>query len=319
VSDFQYQNLDHYERYLSIKRLVVGVSGGRSSAFQMAHLVAAAKKFLGYIPAGWVFVFENTSLERGETYDFLARLDQYFLGGKMILLEHDVHAPYKFRQVTHATVKRDGEIMDEFLSTPLKRQDGTIGVRPLPNPTQRTCTANLKIKTSHRYVRKVLGWPTAYHAAIGYRADEKSRCDKAWLKDEVRGFDEGGEGVFPMFDAGAVVDDVDKFFLTGPFDLELDSDFGNCDFCFMASTWKIKQRMVLVALETQTRFGPGKANIPPARVARWIAWEERVSDRPGTFRKDRPTMRQLWDQVCQGNLDSAVPEGKEDRCGSCTD
>lgn len=39
----------------------------------------------------------------------------------------------------------------------------------------------------------------------------------------------------------------------------------------------------------------------------------------GTFRKDRPTIRQLWEQVCEGNYESAVPEGKEDRCGSCTD
>lgn len=30
-------------------------------------------------------------------------------------------------------------------------------------------------------------------------------------------------------------------------------------------------------------------------------------------------LRALWNQVCEGNLDSAVPEGKEDRCGSCTD
>lgn len=314
---FAYQNLEHYRQYLSIEKLVVGVSGGRSSAYQMAHLVEATRRFNGGIPAGWVFVFENTSLERPETYEFLWRLDQYFLKGALVLLEWDAHRPHKFRQVTHVSLLRNGEIMEEFLSTPLRRRDGTFGVRPLPNPTQRTCTANFKIKTSHRYVRHALKWPMQYYSAIGYRADEKARCDKAWLKDEARGFDEGGMGVFPMFDAGVVTSDVERFFFSGPFNLEMDSDFGNCDFCFMASTWKIKQRMILVCLETQTRFRPGAA--PPERIARWIAWEERISDRPGTFRKDRPTMRQLWEQVCEGNYESAVPEGKEDRCGSCTD
>lgn len=317
MKEFAYQNLEHYRQYLSIERLVVGVSGGRSSAYQMAHLVAAAKKYLGAIPAGWIFVFENTSLERPETYDFLWKLDRYFLDGALIILEWDPNAPHKFRIVTHATLLRNGEIMDQFLNTPLKRKDGTTGVRPLPNPTQRTCTANLKIKTSHRYVRHKLKWPMQYYAALGYRADEKGRCDRAWLKDELRGFDEGGIGVFPMFDAGVTEGTVQGFFFTGPFNLKLDSDFGNCDFCFMASTWKIKQRMVLIALETQTKLVPGTK--PPERIARWIAWEERKSDRPGTFRKDRPTMRQLWEQVCEGNMESAVPEGKEDRCGTCTD
>lgn len=317
MREFQYQNLEHYRQYLSIERLVVGVSGGRSSAYQMAHLVAAAKEYLGWIPAGWIFVFENASLERPETYEFLWKLDNHFLDGALIILEWDPSQPHKFRQASHATMLRNGEIMEQFLRSPLKRRDGTVGVRPLPNPTQRTCTANLKIKTSHRYVRRGLKWPMQYYSALGYRADEKSRCDRAWLKDELRGFDEGGIGIFPMFDAGVTVSSIHQFFSGGPFDLELDSDFGNCDFCFMASTWKIKQRMIHVALETQTKLRPGSP--PPERIARWIAWEERASDRPGTFRKDRPTMRQLWEQVCEGNYESAVPEGKDDTCGSCTD
>jgi 3'-phosphoadenosine 5'-phosphosulfate sulfotransferase (PAPS reductase)/FAD synthetase len=317
VTEFQFQNLEHYRQYLSIERLVIGVSGGRSSGFQMAHLVEAARRFNGGIPSGWIFSFENTSLERHETYDFLWKLDQHFLGGALVILEWDATAPHGFRVASHSTLLRNGEIMDQFFNTPLKRRDGTFGVRPLPNPTQRTCTGNLKIKTSHRYVRHVLKWPMQYYCAIGYRADEKARCDRKWLQDEKRGFDEGGIGVFPMFDAGAVQNDVENFFLHGPFDLKLDSDFGNCDFCFMASTWKIKQRMILCALEEQIK--PRVGGPIPTRVARWIAWEERLSDRPGTFRKDRPTMRQLWEQVCTGNYESAVPEGVEDRCGTCTD
>lgn len=290
---------------------MIGVSGGRSSAYQMAHIVAACD---GKFSPDWVFLFENTGLERPETYDFLRKLNDYF-GLNLIILEYRSHNNYEI--VTFETLSREGEPMQFLLSEEIMRRDGSIGVRPLPNPAQRTCTANLKIKTAHRYLRKSLGWPTEYYAAVGYRADEKSRCDKKWLQDEKRGFGEGGIGVFPMFDAGVIRDDVDRFWYTGPFDLELDSDFGNCDLCFMTSTWKIKQRMVHIALETQTRMRPGA--VPPTRVLRWILWEERVSDRPGPFRKDRPTIRELWNQACEGNFESAVPEGREDRCGSCTD
>lgn len=311
MKEFDFQDLEYYRHIPN--RTVIGVSGGRSSAYQMAHIVAACD---GKFKPDWVFMFENTGLERHETYDFIERLDKYF-SLNLVITEYDPQAPGKYRQVTHSTLSREGEPMERLLTEQLKRRDGSTGVRPLPNPAQRVCTAELKTKTSHRYVRKTLHWPTEYYAAIGYRADEKARCMRRWLRDELHGFNEGGIGIFPMFDAGVRADRVDRFFRTGPFDLELDSDFGNCDLCFMASTWKIKQRMVLLALESQTKLKPGA--VPPARVMRWILWEERVSDRPGPFRKDRPTVRQLWDQVCAGDYESAVSEGKDDRCGSCTD
>lgn len=312
MTSFQFKNLDVYRNLP--ERLVINVSGGRSSGYQMAHIVAACD---GKFPSNWLFVFENTGLERPETYDFLWKLDNYF-HIKLTWLERDPHELGKVRVVDYFNASRDGEPMEAFLNTPLRRRDGTVGVRPLPNPPQRTCTAELKTKTVHRYVRQHLGWPTAYYSAIGFRADEKSRVERRRAMDNKKGFGgESGRGIFPMFDAGVVRDDVENFWLHGPFDLELDSDFGNCDLCFMASTWKIKQRMMLIALEAQVRALPGSS--PPPRIARWIAWEERESDRPGPFRKDRPTLRELWNQVCAGDFESAVPEGREDRCGSCTD
>lgn len=309
---FDFRNLEHYRDLPD--RLVINVSGGRSSGYQMAHIAAACD---GNFKPDWIFVFENTSLERPETYDFLWRLDNYF-GLNLLWLERDPNVKGKVRVTDYFNAARNGEVMDALLNTPLKRRDGTVGVRPLPNPAQRTCTAEMKTKTVHRYVRQHLGWPTAYYSAIGFRADEPKRVERRRKMDDKKGFGaESGRGIFPMFDAGVVQDDVERFFRTGPFDLELDSDFGNCDLCFMASTWKLKQRMVHIALETQTRMRPGTP--PPERVQRWIDWEERKSDRPGTFRKDRPSVRELWEQVCAGDFESAVPEGQEDRCGSCTD
>ena len=191
-----------------------------------------------------------------------------------------------------------------------------MGVRPLPNPAQRTCTANLKVKTVHRYLRRNLGWPTRYPAALGYRADEEKRVEKA-LRAARSKVLEGGQAYVPMYLAGADTNEVNRFFATGPFDLQMDSDFGNCDLCFMVSTWKLKARMMHFALEEQIKVRPGAPM--PTRVARWVDWEERESDRPGVFRKDRPTYRQLWEQVCIGNMESTTATPEEDRCGVCAD
>lgn len=314
MTEFEYRNLHLYKDLPD--RLVIGLSGGRSSWYQAAHIIEANG---GKLRPDWVLCFENTSLEVFETYDFLQKIENY-LGFEITKLEFNPDAPGKFEVVNWSTMKRNGEVMDRFLNTPLGRRDGTFGVRPLPNPVQRTCTATLKIKTAHRYVRHALGWPMQYYAAIGYRAcpNDTPRYWNRWLQDERRGFDEGGIMVGPMFEAGVDVDEVERFGRTGPFDLEIDSIFGNCDLCFMISTWKIKERMMWFAILEQVKVRPGAA--PPRRVQRWIDWEERQSDRPGCFRKDRPPIRVIWNQVCEGNMESCnVGENRDDRCGSCTD
>ena len=174
-------------------------------------------------------------------------------------------------------------------------------MRPLPNPPQRTCSAELKTKTSHRYLRKTLGWPTSYYSTLGFRYDEKSRRDRRVKRNEKRNV-EGGVGVFPLYDAKITSDDVHWFWRHAPFDLGIDSNMGNCDFCFMKSEWKIKEMMLL----------------HPDRAQRWIDWETRAArtDRQGVFRKDRPCLADIAAQVRAGNMEgSRVGE----RCGSCGD
>ena len=314
----RFTDLDAYrlDRFLpadSGGRLVVGVSGGRSSAYQMAHIVEAN----GGPPPGVVFNFNNTGKEREETLAFVDRLDRHFQLG-IVWMEYDPTVPEKVRRVTFETASRNGEPFDALLSEIVaKRRDGTAGVRPLPNAVQRTCTTTLKVKTVHRYMRRVLGWPTHYYGAVGYRADEPKRYAKR-MKLDARGWPEAGKAVCPMYHAGVKEDDVRRFWAGDPeLDLKLDSNYGNCDLCFMKSTWKIKEITVMDALRHQVRLRPGAA--PPPTVQWWIDKEERVSDRPGVFRKDRPPYRVLWEQVCAGNLESAVAENKDDRCGSCSD
>lgn len=294
-------------------RLMLNVSGGRSSAKQVWDFVEAN----GGIPDGVIVNFNNTGVERWETLAFVDQLDRYLgLGTKY--LEFDPPSLGKVKVVDFATAARNGEPFNALLSEILpKRKDGSSGVRPLPNPAQRSCTAQMKIKTAHRYVRKHLGWPTQYHAAIGYRADEKMRYDKR-VKQDNKGYQEGGKGWFPMYLSGDTQDDVQAFWKTAPFDLGIESWLGNCDLCFMVAEWKIKERMILMAEESQIR--PQIDGPVPERIARWINWEERVSDRKGGFRQDRPSYRELWDEICMGNLFSRSGNGSLGlECGACTD
>lgn len=302
--------LEHYRGLPA--PLAFGVSGGRSSAMQMAHYVEAN----GGVPPGTIFNFENTGLEDAATYYFLDKLDQYY-GLDLHWLEYDPDAPGKVKRVTYATAAREGEPFERYLSEVLpKRRDGTAGVRPLPNPVQRTCTSTLKVKTLHRYVRQHLGWPTAYYSAIGYRADEPERYERRLIQD-AKGWPEGGKMVAPMYHSGATADDTLAFWAAMPFDLDLDGIFGNCDLCFMAAAWKITERMLRIAEQDQIK--PVYGGPIPARIMRWIAWEERQSDRPGVFRKDRPGYRALWDAVCMGDLFSLGNGDLGLECGRCTD
>lgn len=311
-----FENLDSYriENWAPDdgRKIVVNLSGGRSSAYQLWHIVEANNG----LPPELLVNFNNTSRELTPTYDFLAALD-VALGLDVHYLEYDPTVPEKVRRVAWHELKRHGEVFDSFVHEVLpKRRDGTPGVRPLPNPAQRTCTAQLKIKTLHRYVRRVLGWSTQYYTVIGYRADERGRYERR-LRQDAKGWKEGGRGLYPMYHAGAEQERVQRFFMHAPIDLDLDSAHGNCDYCFSVSTWKLKERMALEAMESQIRRRPG-APLPP-RLAQWVAYEERESDRAGPFRRDRPTLRQLWEQVCTGDMQSAVPENKDDVCLACVD
>lgn len=277
--------------------LSIPVSAGRSSGMLACHIAEAN----GGIPNGAVLNFENTSLEGEESLIFLDRLERH-LGSPIVRLEFDPDKPNKYEIVGHNSMKRDGEVFERLLTQRLKRRDGTIGVRPLPNPAQRVCTAQLKTQTAHRYFRRELGWPTRYYTTLGYRFDERSRVLKRRKLNAKKKIPEGGIGLFPLFDARITSDDVHWFWRRMPFDLGIDSNMGNCDLCFMKSEWKLKEMILL----------------HPNRAERWARMEERaaLTDRPGVFRKDRPPYRELINQVRAGNMEGSK---KGDRCRSCGD
>lgn len=295
-----YRDLEHY--VLPKDRPVqLTVSGGRSSAYKFLHILKAN----GGLPSNAVPLFLNTGREMEACLRFVKALEDY-TGVPITWLERDSRTNTGVRIVAFDSASRQGEPFQQlYTETVAKRRDGTSGVRPLPNPAQRTCTIELKIKTAYRYLRRHLGWERGFYSTLGYRADEPKRVakkQKSLLRDPKGG--EGGVPLWPMYDAGVDAGRVLSFWREMPFDLEEDEETaglsGNCDLCLMKSAWKLKIMM---------RFHP-------ERVPFWLAMEARNSDRSDLFRKDRPSLAQLWAEVQAGDM-SAPKNDKP--CGTCTD
>lgn len=276
--------------------LQLTLSGGRSSAFQLAMTIMAN----GGLPPNAVVTFQNTGLENPAALEFVAAFQAYF-EIDIAWLERDCSQPHKVRVVDFKTASRDGRPFRELFTEVLpRRRDGTAGLRPLPNPAQRVCTAELKMKTAHRYLTRHLGWKSGYATSIGYRADEPRRVAKRRAANTKQSPEMGGTPWLPMFDAGHHAGHVLSFWRRMPFDLSVGSDFGNCELCFMKSAAKIKLTMLL----------------RPETVPFWVEMEAIPRDRSMRFRQDRPSMQQLWDEVQRGDMSGAR---NDKACRSCTD
>jgi len=98
-------------------------------------------------------------------------------------------------------------------------------VKFLPNQAMRICTSELKIKTAKRYLRSI-GIQT-FESYIGFRADEERR---------VKGYTQFHKKVipkFPLYEQGITKADVQQYWLSKPYTLDVPPILGNCDLCFL--------------------------------------------------------------------------------------
>lgn len=280
------------------QNIQITFSGGSSSAYLTWHILEAN----GGLSPNWEILFTNTGFERVETYDFIADF-QRNVGVPITCLER---MPFNgWAKVGHNSMSRNGEPFKQLVTEQIRRRDGTIGMRPLPSDgPRRLCSGELKTKTAHRYLR-AKGWGR-YHSTIGFRADEKIRVDRRKKSDAKRptGVIEGGAGLFPLYEAGVLSEDVYTFWVDIPWKLGIPSWRGNCTNCFMMSEIKMKERIEL----------------DPASIEPWIEMEEMPRDRNNRFRPGQKTMRQLRDEVLAGDF-SVSPRALKRRpqCGSCHD
>lgn len=308
--------------YLLPAQSVVSFSGGRTSGYMLRHVLDAHDEAGAPRP---VVIFNNTGKEREETLQFVEECAiRWDVPIRWLEYRYDAPHPLPMRDEDYYRIADDEQAMRwaawhmrmgparaagaqgkhtfAEVSFPVASRDGepfqeAIAARGfLPNPVTRFCTAELKIRTTNRFVRRVLGW-SEYTNAIGLRADEVDRVMKMRRRRTVRveqtlfgkerHVERGAEHppgetpVQPLYDAGASLEDVMQFWADQPFDLRLRQDEGNCDLCFLKGGGKIVNLI---------RERPESADW-------WALMEARVrhtkSPETARFRADRPPYKEL--------------------------
>jgi 3'-phosphoadenosine 5'-phosphosulfate sulfotransferase (PAPS reductase)/FAD synthetase len=192
----------------------VSISGGRSSAM-MARIMID-----NYDKSDLVFTFANTGKELPQTLDFVNECDLRW-SLNTVWLEY---CPIdKFKVVDYSTASRSGEPFERILE---KR-------KYLPNRVTRFCTTELKIKPMHNYL-KSLGFNSKWDCAVGIRYDEENRYRR--LKSSNQKLYD--KYLFPLYDFKVTKKEVVQFWANQDFDLQIPSEHGNCDLCFMKGVRK---------------------------------------------------------------------------------
>lgn len=192
--------------------LVVSFSGGKTSAYMSWFLINRySDKYNLH------FVFANTGQEHENTLEFVDRCDKEF-GLGVVWLESVLRAGRKscgHRVVDFASASRKGEPFEQMIIK--------YGI---PNKSFPHCTRELKINPVSSYERSIgLNNPIR---AIGIRLDEDRR-----KSDDKR-------LVYPLCDWEPTDKiDVNNFWESMPFNLEIMEHQGNCLTCFKKSDRKL--------------------------------------------------------------------------------
>lgn len=255
---------------------IISFSGGRTSAYMLRRILDAHG---GALPADVHAVFANTGREMPATLDFVQRCAAEW-NVPVTWLEFTARREDGFRVVNHNGAGRDGEPFAALLEN----------ASALPNPVQRSCTQELKIRTIKRWCVAAHGWERWLNI-VGIRADEPHRVNRRPTKDRWT-------LAYPLADAGVTKADVLDFWAAQTFDLALAGPWeGNCDGCFLKSRAAI---MRMIADH-------------PERMIWWSRMEEQTRGSPGVnrvFRKDRPTYSALAEHV---RRTPRLPDTRRDR------
>jgi 3'-phosphoadenosine 5'-phosphosulfate sulfotransferase (PAPS reductase)/FAD synthetase len=259
-------------------------SGGRSSTYM---LIKCWEAHNGKFPETVKVLFENTGLEREETLEFVHRIETHY-GIPVTWLEYKNNRGFNpqqpkvtghsFRVVNFKTAARKGEPFRQLIEYVVERRRfyRDYMSASLPNPVQRFCTGELKIKTSRRYLASI-GIPLSSSThVLGIRYDEPRRYNKL-----IAAY--GDDFYFPLMEAKVSKPEVDLYWKNNPkLDLTIPSDQGNCNLCFLKS-----KRSILTTMSQTTEFD-----------AFWLWAEAYVLD---YFRRDRESYAVLRDGLNKGN------------------
>lgn len=202
----------------------IGLSGGRSSATLLALLLELHG---GKLPSNYHAIFTNTGKEHAATYEYLKAIQENW--GVPIqwleltaVLDRD-HISYK--QVDYASASRKGEPFQAVL------RDVVI----TPRRDKRLCTFYMKSMLADTFC--VEAGLEVKHKLLGFRADEKQRLWRMQMRCGKQQTD--WTPYAPLVNAGIEKGGVLDFWKGQPFDLQIPSKWGNCDFCFMKGRGKL--------------------------------------------------------------------------------
>jgi 3'-phosphoadenosine 5'-phosphosulfate sulfotransferase (PAPS reductase)/FAD synthetase len=199
--------------------LIVSFSGGKTSAFMCYWLITNyGDKY------NLVFCFANTGREHEETLIFVKKCDEYFKLN-LVWVEAVINPKKGIgpRQniVDFDTACRDGKVFESFIA-----KEG------IPNTSRQHCTDRLKTQVIRSWMRE--NGTIKAKTAIGMRGDEPKRCDPN--SDAVKRFNL----VYPLAHWGWFdKQDVNTFWESMPFNLELPEHYGTCVTCFKKSDPKL--------------------------------------------------------------------------------
>ena len=235
-----------------MKKLIVNFSGGRTSAYMAIKLWQSYREQFDL-----TFVFANTGKERPETLDFIKRVSEHY--SMPIVWLEGVFGALKgkgsgFKIVDYASADREGKVFEAMIQR--------YGI---PNVATPHCSGRMKAHVISAW-KKANGW-VKVDQALGIRLDEIDRARVSKLKFQF---------VYPLISLFPTrIEVINKFWMNHPFDLQLKSYEGNCDFCFKKGLRKLKT----IAIEN------------PHLIEWWKKQEAQNPDR--FFFRDYKTTRQI--------------------------
>lgn len=124
---------------------VISLSGGRTSAYMLWRILQAHG---GTLPDDIVVCFANTGREMPATLDFVRDIgERWDVDTRWLEYRHEGDRRPFAVEVDYVTASRRGQPFRAFLRAK----------SALPNPVQRSCTTELKIRTIKRFIVEVLG------------------------------------------------------------------------------------------------------------------------------------------------------------------
>ena len=197
------------------QNLLISFSGGRTSAYMTKFIIDNLSEMFNII-----VVFANTGREFEETLQFVNECDKRWNFNTVWIeaITDEKHGNgVRAKVVNFETASRNGEPFESMI-----KKHG------IPNVKMAICTRELKSYAIKAYARQI-GFKK-YKTAIGIRADEIDRINPNHKK---KGF------IYPLVSLGITKSDVNKFWISNDFDLQLKGYEGNCDFCFKKSLRKL--------------------------------------------------------------------------------